>query len=104
MAAKRKDNILLYLGIFPNVGISYNSSEICLNHAKESLSDDAGILIFLKHFDTTKQTLSGFGKILVPRATKVSFLIPIINERMGWASGTPLKLYEVVFLIFILTE
>ena len=58
--------------------------------------DNAGtIMIFLKHFDTTRQTLYGIGKIHMPRASKVSDLIPIINERMRWASGTPLKLYEV---------
>jgi len=105
LAARRKD-ILLYLGIFPNVGISCHSPEMlcCLNHAKKTLSEQAGILIFLKHFDTTKQTLSGSGKILVPRTKKVGFLVPIINERMGWESGTPLKLYEVVLLIFIIAS
>ena len=52
-------------------------------------------MIFLKHFDTTRQSLYGIGKIHMPRASKVSDLIPIINERMRWASGTPLKLFEV---------
>ena len=58
--------------------------------------DNAGtIMIFLKHFDTSRQSLYGIGKIHMPRASKVSDLIPIVNERMRWASGTPLKLYEV---------
>jgi hypothetical protein len=57
-------------------------------------------MIFLKHFDTTRQSLFGIGKIHMPRASKVSDLIPIINERMRWASGTPLKLYEVMFIVF----
>jgi len=54
------------------------------------------IMVFLKHFDTTNQSLFGIGKIHIQSASRVSDLIPIINERMGWASGTPLELYEVV--------
>ena len=52
-------------------------------------------MIFLKHFDTSTQTLYGVGKVHVQRASKVSDLVPIINERMRWTPGTPLKLYEV---------
>ena len=52
-------------------------------------------MIFLKHFDIANQKLTGVGKVYVPRASKVSDLIPIINERMRWTSTTPLKLYEV---------
>ncbi len=53
------------------------------------------IMIFIKHFDIANQKLTGVGKVYVPRANKVSDLIPIINERMRWTPGTPLKLYEV---------
>ena len=53
------------------------------------------IIIFLKHFDITKQSLFGIGKIHIPKNEKVSDLTPIINERMKWAPGTPLELYEV---------
>jgi len=53
------------------------------------------VAVFLKHFNTTIQHLFGAGKIDVLRAGKVGGLIPVINERMKWASGTPLKLYEV---------
>ena len=52
-------------------------------------------MIFLKHFDTTKQTIYGVGKIHVQRTCKVRNLIPIINKRMRWALGTSLKFYEV---------
>ena len=58
-------------------------------------------MVFLKHFDTTRQSLFGIGKIHMPRASKVSDLIPIINERMRWASGTPLKLFEVADCAFL---
>jgi hypothetical protein len=52
-------------------------------------------MIFLKHFDTSKQTLFGAGKIYVSRTSKVQDLYPMINERMRWTPGTPLKLFEV---------
>lgn len=54
-------------------------------------------MIFLKHFDTSKQTLYGAGKAYMLRTSKVGDVIPIINERMRWTPGTPLKLYEVRF-------
>lgn len=70
-------------------------------HAKKIQPDNAGtIMIFLKHFDTTRQSLYGIGKIHMSRASKVSDLIPIVNERMRWASATPLKLYEVTINVF----
>ena len=52
-------------------------------------------MIFLKHFDNSKQTLYGVGKVYVLRNSKVGDLMPLINERMRWTPGTPLKLYEV---------
>lgn len=54
------------------------------------------IMIFLKHFDTSKQTLHGVGKVYAQRNAKVSDLIPTINEKMRWTPGTPLKLYEEI--------
>jgi len=53
------------------------------------------VIIFLKHFDAAKQSLSGVGKVYVPNESKVCDLVPIINERMKWAPGALLKLYEV---------
>jgi len=53
------------------------------------------VAVFLKHFNTTTQSLFGAGKVDMPRASKVGDIIPAINEKMKWASGTPLKLYEV---------
>lgn len=54
------------------------------------------IMVFIKHFDTSKQTLLGAGKVYVLRSNKVGDLIPIINERMRWTPGTPIKLYEEI--------
>ncbi|KAI6021205.1 ICP0-binding domain of ubiquitin-specific protease 7-domain-containing protein [Pisolithus marmoratus] len=56
------------------------------------------IVVFLKHFDTSKQTLLGVGKIFVSKNSKVWDLHPIINERMRWAPGARLRLYEVDFI------
>ena len=53
-------------------------------------------MIFLKHFDTSRQTLYGAGKAHMLRTAKVADLVPIINERMRWQPGTPLKLYEEI--------
>ncbi|KAJ8502185.1 hypothetical protein ONZ45_g11886 [Pleurotus djamor] len=54
------------------------------------------IMVFLKHFDTTKQSLLGVGKAYMPKNSKVGDLISVINERMRWAPGTPIKLYEEI--------
>lgn len=54
-------------------------------------------MIFLKWFDCSRQTLLGQGKVFVDKHQKVSDLLGIIQERMGWPSSTPIKLYEVSF-------
>ncbi|PPQ63077.1 hypothetical protein CVT24_005932 [Panaeolus cyanescens] len=54
------------------------------------------IMVFLKHFDTSKQTLHGVGKVYMNRTSKVGDLVPIIHEQMRWPAGTPLKLYEEI--------
>lgn len=53
-------------------------------------------MVFMKHFDTSKQTLTGAGKTYMLRTSKVGDLVTIINERMRWPAGTPVKLYEVL--------
>ena len=60
-------------------------------------------MIFLKHFDTSKQTLLGAGKAYMLRTSKVGDLAPIINEKMRWSAWTPLKLYEVSVIACIET-
>lgn len=57
-------------------------------------------MIFLKHFDTSKQTLFGLGKVYVSRNAKVGDLIPVINEKLRWTPGTPLRLYEVGYFMW----
>jgi ubiquitin carboxyl-terminal hydrolase 7 len=58
-------------------------------------------MIFLKHFDTSKQSLLGAGKVYMPKTSKVGDLVSIINERMRWTPGTALKLFEVTIFPFI---
>ncbi|KAF9649112.1 cysteine proteinase [Thelephora ganbajun] len=84
IATQQQSDLLLYLDILPD-------------SSRRIRSDDTKrIMIFLKHFDTTRQSLFGLGKVHMPRVGKVRDLIPIINERMKWIPGTPLKLYEEV--------
>ncbi|KAH7889278.1 hypothetical protein F5I97DRAFT_1934219 [Phlebopus sp. FC_14] len=80
--AARQNDLRLYLDVIPD---------------PSKPDPPAGaIMIFLKHFDTTKQTLYGVGKVYVSRNNKVQDLHPMINERMRWTPGTPLKLYEEI--------
>ena len=81
MAIRQQLDLRLYLDVIPD----RNKPEI----------PAGSIMVFLKHFDTTKQTLCGVGKVYMQRSSKVGDLVGIINERMRWSSGTPLKLYEV---------
>ena len=106
MATRRQRDIWLYLDILPDppmVGSSPRSPDMphCLHqHTKRAmLGDPETIMVFLKHFDTTWQSLLGIGKIYIPRTSKVNDLFPLINERMGWLPWTPLRLYEVTNVI-----
>jgi ubiquitin carboxyl-terminal hydrolase 7 len=52
-------------------------------------------MIFLKWFDCSRQTLLGQGKVFVNKNSKISELQSHIQEKMGWPSSTPIKLFEV---------
>ena len=56
------------------------------------------ILVFVKHFDPESQTLKGAGHLYVRRHSKVSDLITLIQQLMGWPQGTQVGLYEVSIL------
>ncbi|KAF9532244.1 hypothetical protein CPB83DRAFT_847503 [Crepidotus variabilis] len=79
--AARQNDLRLYLDIIPD--------------PSKPEPPPQSIMIFLKHFDTFKQTLYGVGKVYISKTSKVSDLVPLINERMRWI-GTPLKLYEEI--------
>ncbi|TFK42655.1 hypothetical protein BDQ12DRAFT_676579 [Crucibulum laeve] len=80
--AARQNDLRLYLDVIPD--------------PTKPDPPPQSIMIFLKHFDTSKQSLLGAGKTYMLRMSKVGDLIPIINERMRWTPGTPLKLYEEI--------
>ncbi|CAD6985631.1 unnamed protein product [Tilletia controversa] len=54
------------------------------------------MMIFLKHFDISRQTLLGVGRQYVPKNMKVGDLAPTINEIMRWPPSTHVKLYEEI--------
>lgn len=43
------------------------------------------ILVFLKHFDADSQTLKGVGHIYIRKHSKVSDMVPMILQLMGWS-------------------
>lgn len=57
-------------------------------------------MIFLKWFDFSRQMLLGQGKVFANKNNKVSELLGIIQEKMGWPSSTPIKLFEVCQYLF----
>jgi ubiquitin carboxyl-terminal hydrolase 7 len=57
--------------------------------------DEPPIMIFVKQFDVSTQTLAGVGHFYVHKNMRVQDLIPQICERTAVPAGTPLKIYEV---------
>lgn len=51
------------------------------------LSNNPPVLVFLKHFDTTAQSLRGIGHVYIRKHSKVADLIPLIMNAM---EGSPL--------------
>ncbi|KAH8702140.1 putative ubiquitin C-terminal hydrolase [Talaromyces proteolyticus] len=56
----------------------------------------SSVLIFLKHFDASLQTLTGISSVYVRKNQKVSDLAPTILEKMGWPAGTEFLLFEEI--------
>lgn len=85
--ASRQQDLKLYLEIFP--------TEEKIKWAKEH-PDEGPIMIFVKHFDVSAQTLAGVGHFYVHKQMRVQDLIPMICERTAVPLGTPLKIYEEI--------
>ncbi|GMK58352.1 hypothetical protein CspeluHIS016_0503840 [Cutaneotrichosporon spelunceum] len=85
--AVRTNDLRLYLDYNPD------HAKFAAQHANPHSQP---IMIFLKWFDCSKQNLFGQGKVFVDKNDKVSVLYNIIQERMGWPSSTPIKLYEEI--------
>lgn len=84
--ASRQQDLKLYLEIFP----SDEKVKWAADHPEE-----APIMIFVKQFDVSTQTLAGVGHFYVHKNMRVQDLIPQICERTAVPLGTPLKIYEV---------
>ncbi|PWN37589.1 putative ubiquitin-specific processing protease 21 [Meira miltonrushii] len=54
------------------------------------------IMIFLKYFDVSRQSLTGVGRVYVSKNQKVSDLVPTINQLMLWPPTVQLRLYEEI--------
>lgn len=59
-------------------------------------SNNKPIMLFLKHFDPTKQTLYGVGNLYAASQDKIQDLSPQILKLMGWPQGTNFKLAEEI--------
>ncbi|KAJ7219761.1 hypothetical protein C8J57DRAFT_1440421 [Mycena rebaudengoi] len=82
-----------------NMAARQNDLRLYLDFIPDPFKPDPppqSIMIFLKHFDTNKQTLLGIGNVYMLRTSKVAELAHVIHERMRWTPGTPLKLYEEI--------
>lgn len=84
--ASRQQDLKLYLEIFP--------TEEKMKWANEH-PEEAPIMIFVKHFDVSAQTLAGVGHFYVHKQMRVQDLVPMICERTAVPISTPLKIYEV---------
>lgn len=49
--------------------------------------NNSPIMVFLKHFDAEAQSLKGVGHIYIRKNSKVSDMIPMVLEIMGWTHG-----------------
>lgn len=54
------------------------------------------LMIFLKYFDVSGQTLVGISRMYVQKGMKVGDLVPKINELMRWPPTTQCRLYEEI--------
>lgn len=95
--AARQNDLRLYLDVIPDPAkVLFILPFFTLaNPVIQPDPPPQSIMIFLKHFDTSKQSLYGVGKAYMLRTSKVGDIASVINERMLWTPGTPLKLYEV---------
>lgn len=98
MAARQSD-LRLYLDVIPEhnrVRMRLETLETSSHTHVQAEIPPQSIMVFLKHFDTSKQSLTGAGKVYMLKTNKVGDLVQVINERMRWTPGTPIKLYEEI--------
>jgi hypothetical protein len=71
------------------------------HEAKPRKSKEKHLMIFVKYFNFSDQTLTGVGHFYVHQNARVGEVIPLINARMYFPKNTSLKLYEVRVLFSI---
>ena len=81
--ASRQNDLRLYLEVL-SPDVNYNDTA------------SPPLMIFLKYFDVTRQTLTGQGRVYVQRSMKVSELVPTINQLMRWPPTVQVRLYEEI--------
>ncbi|GAA6000863.1 ubiquitin-specific protease UBP15 [Rhodotorula paludigena] len=86
MASRQQDLKLFLEYISPQTKAEWQR-----NHGQEP-----PIMVFVKHFDANRQTLAGVGHFYVHRNMRVMDLAAQINERMGFPSTVPLKIFEEI--------
>lgn len=87
MASRQHDLRLFVEMLDPN--------SLAMTHFDASTPGNS-IMIFLKYFDTSRQTLLGVSRMYVQRQMKVADLVPTINELMRWPPTTQVKLFEEI--------
>ncbi|CAG8478545.1 24164_t:CDS:10 [Cetraspora pellucida] len=61
-----------------------------------TIVNDPHILVFIKYFDTDRQSLKGFCYLYVRKFGKVGDIIPILCEKKHFPPGTSLNIYEEI--------
>ena len=84
--ASRQQDLKLYLEFFP---------EDDKKRWAADYPEEAPIMIFVKQFDVSTQTLAGVGHFYIHKHMRVQDLVPQICERTAVPVGTPLKIFEV---------
>ena len=72
-------------------------NSLAMAHLDPATRNDA-IMIFLKYFDTSRQSLLGVSRMYVQRHMKVSDLVPTINELMRWPPATQVKMLSLIHI------
>jgi ubiquitin carboxyl-terminal hydrolase 7 len=62
----------------------------------KNVTGNRPLMIFLKHFDTTTQSLYGIGTFYAAYQDKVADLSPSITKLLGWPADTQIKLSEEI--------
>ncbi|CAG8581315.1 9289_t:CDS:10, partial [Cetraspora pellucida] len=82
----------LYLKLFLEVADKQINGETWF----PTIENDPHVLVFIKYFDTDKQSLKGFCYLYVRKHGKVGDIIPFLREKKNFPPGTSLKIYEEI--------